>query len=91
MTNDGPLGERWNFDKENRKSFSKKSLSEIPEPLIFKNDARAVMARLEKHKIKTIGVADDNLLWPIDKTQSLQLLGHFVNLACRDLAYIKMR
>jgi len=77
MTNDGPLGERWNFDKENRKSFSKKSLSEIPEPLIFKNDARAVMARLEKHKIKTIGVADDNLLWPIDKTQSLQLLEHF--------------
>jgi deoxyribodipyrimidine photolyase-related protein len=77
MTNDGPLGERWNFDTENRKSFSKSSLSEIPPPLVFKNDARAVIARLEKYKIKMIGKSDDNLLWPIDRNQSLQLLEYF--------------
>ena len=77
MTGDGPLGERWNFDTENRKSFSKSSLSEISPPLVFKNDARAAIARLEKHKISTIGEPDDDLLWPIDRTQSLQLLEYF--------------
>lgn len=77
MTDDGPLGERWNFDKENQKSFSKSSLSEIPAPLVFNNDARAAIARLEKHKIETIGEADENLLWPIDRAQSLQLLEYF--------------
>ena len=77
MTSDGPSGKRWNFDADNRKSLSKSALSEIPAPLIFSNDASAVLARLKKHKIKTIGNSDDCLLWPVDEPQSLELLNYF--------------
>lgn len=84
MTDDGPLGERWNFDAENRKSLSKTALTKIPQPLIFKNDASAVLARLEKYKIKTIGESDNSLLWPVNESQSLELLNYFCKFGLSD-------
>ncbi|SIS69547.1 cryptochrome/photolyase family protein [Neptunomonas antarctica] len=77
MTDDGPLGERWNFDAENRKALSKNALPDIPQPLMFSNNAREVLARLARHKVNTIGEPNDSLLWPVNRTQSLALLNYF--------------
>jgi deoxyribodipyrimidine photolyase-related protein len=77
MTDNEPLGDRWNYDAENRKGLSKTALTEIPQPLVFRNDARAVLERLAKHNIGTIGEATDSLLWPVTRAQSLQLLNYF--------------
>lgn len=43
MNGDEPLGGRWNFDQDNRNSFTAKDIAEIPSPLIFSNDIRAVL------------------------------------------------
>jgi deoxyribodipyrimidine photolyase-related protein len=81
MTDEGPLGERWNFDAENRKSLSKTALEKIPPPLIFSNDTRSVLARLKRHKVKTVGEPSEDLLWPVNRTQSLELLNYFCEFA----------
>jgi deoxyribodipyrimidine photolyase-related protein len=77
MTTKGPVGERWNFDAENRKALSKDALPTIPPPLVFSNDARDVLARLEKHNVKTVGEPSESLIWPVNRAQSVKLLNYF--------------
>jgi len=77
MDDNSPLGGQWNYDKENRDKLKPKDLLDIPEPLLFSNDTTAVLRRLDYHKVQTFGRARNNLLWPISRSQSLQLLNHF--------------
>ncbi len=77
MDGEQPLGGQWNFDKDNRNKLKANDLAKVPEPLLFDNDVREILARLKRHNIKTIGQADENLLWPVNRQQSLSLLDHF--------------
>lgn len=77
MAGDQPLGERWNFDGENRNKLKAADVAEVPEPLLFSNDVKDIVKRLEKHQIKSLGKVPENLPWPINQQQSLQLLDFF--------------
>ena len=66
MVADQPLGERWNFDGDNRKKLKPADLAVVPEPLLFSNDVGEILRRIEKHQIKSVGEATDNLPWPIN-------------------------
>ncbi|TRW47971.1 cryptochrome/photolyase family protein [Aliidiomarina halalkaliphila] len=77
MDNGKPIGGKWNFDSENRKSLSNQQ--SIPEPLLFKNDVCHIDTTLKNMKIRTIGNCNPSeLLWPISRRQSRELLEHFI-------------
>lgn len=78
LMNDGePLGGRWNYDADNRSKLKKNDLAEIPAPLKFENDVSEILERVKRHKVKTIGKADNELLWPVTRAQAKQLLAFF--------------
>ncbi|NVJ59400.1 MAG: cryptochrome/photolyase family protein [Gammaproteobacteria bacterium] len=77
MDDDQPRGGKWNFDSENRNSFKEDDLNDIPDPIVFKNDVKNCLKRLEKHSIKTFGKATEQLIWPINRQQSRDVLKFF--------------
>lgn len=77
MQDGEPLGGQWNFDQQNRASFKKNDLGDIPAPLMFANDVSDILARLKRHNINTIGKAESQLLWPLNRRQSRELLDFF--------------
>ncbi|WP_281545757.1 cryptochrome/photolyase family protein [Grimontia sp. SpTr1] len=77
MEGDKPEGGKWNYDKDNRAKLTKAELECIPEPLVFANDVSTILDRLERHGVKTIGVATPLLLWPVTRRQSMELLDYF--------------
>ncbi len=77
MDNGKPLGEQWNFDKDNRNKLKPQDIELAPPPLCFENDVSAINDRIERHQITTIGNSGDTLLWPVTRKQALQLLDHF--------------
>ncbi len=78
MDGDGnPEGGAWNYDANNRNKLKANDLAGVPKPLLFANDVTEVLARLERHQIKTIGRADTSLLWPINRQQAKELLDYF--------------
>lgn len=77
MNGTEPSGGRWNFDTENRSKLKPSDLQDLPAPLVFANDARAVRARLSKHSVQTFGVSQDDCLWPVNRRQALSLLAFF--------------
>lgn len=80
MVDDKPAGGQWNFDGDNRNKLKKTDIPDIPEPLVFRNDVTDILRMLEKHNVETFGTAHDQLLWPISRAQSLELLEWF----CRE-------
>lgn len=77
MEGDNPLTGQWNYDSDNRKKISKahKPIS----PLVFDNEISQIVSELQKTDIKTIGFIDaSSFIWPINRTQSLELLDFFV-------------
>lgn len=77
MKQDKPLGERWNFDQENRNRLPDDVC--VPEPVSFKNDVTHIVEMLDRMQTKTIGKAcTDYLDWPISRRQSRELLKHFI-------------
>ncbi len=79
--NDQPANGQWNFDQKNRQKLKKQDLSSIPLPLIFSNNVKEINERIERHNIKTIGKSSNELLWPINRQQSNELLHYF----CKNL------
>lgn len=79
MDGDSPRGERWNFDTENRQKLKPADLQKIPEPLLFSNDVRDFLARIERHNINSIGTPKTTLIWPVNRQQALALLAYFCN------------
>ncbi|ATD00245.1 cryptochrome/photolyase family protein [Pseudoalteromonas spongiae] len=77
MNGDEPLTGQWNFDSQNRNKLKASDLADIPEPLVFANDVSDILARIERHGIKTMGKAEKQLLWPINRSQAKQLLAFF--------------
>ena len=77
MEGDQPRGDRWNFDAENRKKLKKHDIDALPAPLVFANDVKTIISRLERHKVKTIGVKAESIMWPINRDQALAQLEFF--------------
>ncbi|MEC7939789.1 MAG: cryptochrome/photolyase family protein [Pseudomonadota bacterium] len=78
LLNDGkPVGGKWNYDANNRKKLKKQDIENLPQPLMFSNDISSILERIERHQVATIGQVGDQLLWPVNRAQSLSLLAHF--------------
>lgn len=77
MHTDQPEGGQWNFDGNNRNKLKISDLPSVPTPLLFSNDVGEILARLERHSIKTMGRAESNLLWPVNRQQAKELLDYF--------------
>ncbi|NUN08191.1 MAG: cryptochrome/photolyase family protein [Ignavibacteriaceae bacterium] len=71
-----PAGGTWNYDKENRRGYSK-IIPHIP-PLLFNNDASGIVKEIKRAGIKSIGrIESGHFIWPVNREQSLQLLQYF--------------
>ena len=72
-----PVGGKWNFDVNNRRPYDGKV--PIPKPLAFDNDVKAIADTIRLAGIHTLGKIDQRkLIWPIDRSQALALLDHFI-------------
>ncbi|MGV3459749.1 MAG: cryptochrome/photolyase family protein [Flavobacterium sp.] len=78
VTDNGtPEGGKWNFDEENRSRLPK-GHKPLP-PLLFSNDVSAPYARLMASDSTMVGSVDpERFPWPLDRTQGLELLEHFI-------------
>lgn len=79
MEADEPEGGRWNYDAENRKPIG--ANDDRPKLLLFSNDVEDIVQLLTAKGLKFFGQKTTQLLWPIDRRQSLALLRAF----CIDL------
>ena len=79
MAGDAPVGGRWNFDEENRRSFGAGGPAALPRPRSFGPDGttRAVLEDVARHYGEHPGslAAVD---WPVDRAQALLALEDFV-------------
>ncbi|MCH2191879.1 MAG: cryptochrome/photolyase family protein [Gammaproteobacteria bacterium] len=77
MEDDEPEGGRWNYDVENRKKMKLQDAKDVPEPLVFNNDVKSILDRLDRHKVKYFGNLTSDLVWPTTRRQALELLDDF--------------
>ncbi len=81
MTDQGkPVGDRWNFDKENRKPPKKNDPSfNPPAPKWFAPDAITleVMAKVRGLDLPTYGESNQ-FGWAVSRSQALEVLAHFI-------------
>lgn len=80
MNGDNPVGEQWNFDKDNRKSFAKSGPKDVPKPTVFSPDeiTKAVIADVESY-LPDLPGSLDTFVWPVTREQALQVLDDFIN------------
>lgn len=77
MDGEKPLGGKWNYDGENRHKLKKEDVEHIPQPLLFSHNVSDILQRLEKHNVVHFGKAEEQLPWPCNRQQSLELLDFF--------------
>ena len=78
MEGNQPIGEKWNFDHDNRKKIPANHT--IIQPFLFKNDVSEIVDLLKNEDIKTIGtIESNNFLWPVSRKESIELLDFFVD------------
>lgn len=76
MEDGQPVGERWNFDAENRKKLPADVMP--PKPIEFTRDVSEIVELIEKNKIPTIGsVVPTRFSWPVTREESLKSLKFF--------------
>jgi deoxyribodipyrimidine photolyase-related protein len=74
-----PLGNRWNFDAENRQKLPKNIV--LPPPFFVQHDVSDFADLLKKMGVKTIGNVDPKHFdWCITREEALRLLDHFVKM-----------
>jgi deoxyribodipyrimidine photolyase-related protein len=77
MQGEEPVGERWNFDAENRKSVP--AGMHFPEPPIPAHPIADLVSWLEQQGVQSLGTVPDGLLrWPIQPHEARQLLDYFI-------------
>jgi deoxyribodipyrimidine photolyase-related protein len=77
MESNKPVGGKWNYDQKNRNPYTGKV--PIPKPLVFSNNVSEICQIISKTGLKTFGQVDPNeLIWPVTRSQSLELLDYFV-------------
>lgn len=73
----GPLGERWNFDAENRNKLPKDA--KVPPPFEFRNDLTSIVQEIHAAKLPHIGrICAQQIGWPITRAQARTLLSDFL-------------
>ena len=72
-----PVGNRWNFDHDNRNTLSADDIDQIPTPKLFRNDIAEPLKRLEAHGIDTFGQVNSSLAWPTSRRQARAVLRYF--------------
>ncbi len=77
MEDGKPLGGKWNYDHHNRSKLKTGDIAKIPPPLVFSTPVAAIKERLLRHDVVTIGESGDELLWPVNRHQAVDLLNHF--------------
>ncbi|MFM1807573.1 MAG: hypothetical protein RLZZ242_298 [Bacteroidota bacterium] len=76
MESDKPLGGKWNYDHENRKSYDQRAA--IIEPMRFNYDVSALVSALTQAQLKTFGHIDaQHFNWPKEYTDAKKLLDFF--------------
>jgi deoxyribodipyrimidine photolyase-related protein len=76
MQDDKPVGNRWNFDADNRKKHDGK----VPlEPaILYNHDVSALKAMIDKMGVKYFGnVEAENFGWPLSRLEALKSLEYF--------------
>lgn len=77
MDGDQPCGGRWNFDAENRKPWNGSPAE--PEDRRPSHDHRALWCSIQAAGVRSFGQpCADALRWPIDRSEALEQLEHFV-------------
>ncbi|MEC4048497.1 cryptochrome/photolyase family protein [Flavobacterium sp. SUN046] len=73
---DQPVTGQWNYDADNRKKLPKNHKPITP--FVFNTDVSLIVEDINKALITTLGTIDSkNFIWPINRTQSLELLDFF--------------
>jgi len=79
MEGSKPVGDRWNFDKENRGSFGSEGPQNLPLPPHFEPDAitceviELVAARFSGHPGSL-----EHFFWPVERAQAVEALRAFI-------------
>lgn len=78
--NDQPVGGKWNFDAENRKSFGKAGPTHVPQPVQYLQDqiTKDVIKLVNHHFAKHPGDLND-FNWPVTREQALVALRSFMD------------
>ena len=78
--NDEPVGGKWNFDADNRKSFGKAGPQNVPKTITYNPDAitRDVIKLVNTHFAAHPGQLDD-FNWPVTREQALIALNDFID------------
>jgi len=78
MEGDEPVGEKWNYDHENRKKYDGET--PVPEIKSSDRDTSEIVALLEKQGVETFGRIDEKeFLWPISREEALKNFDDFLD------------
>lgn len=78
MSNDQPVGGKWNFDHSNRNKW--KGQPSIPKETEFKKNVEEIIEELTKANVKTFGqVEAKSFTWPVTRKECLETLTYFCN------------
>ncbi|QJD94890.1 cryptochrome/photolyase family protein [Mucilaginibacter robiniae] len=76
MQGDEPVGDRWNFDADNRKKYDGKV--PLEEPIQYHHDVSELKALVDQMGVKYFGNVDAaNLEWPLSRQEALKSLDYF--------------
>jgi deoxyribodipyrimidine photolyase-related protein len=71
-----PLGDRWNFDSENRSKLP--ASIKPPPPCTFPKNVESLVTMIEGLKIPYLGSVDrGNFTWPVTRKEALKTLAYF--------------
>jgi len=83
MDHDKPVGDEWNFDKENRSPFT--GQDKIPAALHFAHDYSDIWKEIKRSGAKYFGANRANdFNWPTTRKESIALVKHFVRTSLRN-------
>lgn len=77
MDSGNPVGDKWNYDHENRTKMPEDTY--VPQPKAFSRDVSEIVDLLKKEKVETIGnIQPNDFLWPVTRQEALELLDFFL-------------
>jgi len=76
MNGDEPLGDRWNFDADNRKKYDGKVA--LPDPIRFNHNVSELKVMIDRMGVQYFGEVDEqHMEWPLSRQEALQSLDFF--------------
>ena len=77
MVGDKPIGDKWNYDQDNRKKWDPKQ--SVPDRIKFNHEVGHLKDEIDEVEIGYIGSVDvKDFNWPSNEEESLQVLNHFI-------------